>query len=221
MLFLQISHIPAMAIGFVSAMLPLQTSASSCGYAVAAGLINIMRSSAYLAGFEDQELERETYANLYIPAFENDQALAQTYRKASPISLADIKAILARQGIDSMAFKFSPGVLHRLVESLDTPLILHIRGRFSHFVLIIDAKLDAEEDAESAGILLFDPSCGLALLSESELKSLVSGYCLLPIRYACKQGEKPVDIKDLKPSLDSLEAFLWSVFRTLCSKEEN
>ncbi|NLH90299.1 MAG: hypothetical protein GX469_08275, partial [Treponema sp.] len=95
MLFLQISHIPAMAIGFVSAMLPLQTSASSCGYAVAAGLINIMRSSAYLAGFEDQELERETYANLYIPAFENDQALAQTYRKASPISLADIKAILA------------------------------------------------------------------------------------------------------------------------------
>ncbi len=229
MLFWQISQIPAMAMGLVTAMLPLQTSESSCGYAVAAALINIMRTSVFLAGLED--LEREKHKNPCMPAFENDKTLSRNYGKIPPISLADIKAIIAGHGIDSMVFKFSPEALHELVKSINAPLILHVRGQFSHFVIIIDIKSDSkleaetdvesdtEADTESAGILLFDPSCGLVLLSEYRLKNLVSGYCLLPIRYACKQGEKPVGLENFGTSLAYLKTFLWNVFRTLYCKE--
>ncbi len=227
MLFWPISQIPAMAMGLVTAMLPLQTSESSCGYAVSAALINIMRTSAFLAGLED--LEREKYKYPCIPVFENDRDLARNYGKTPPISLADIKTIIACHGIDSMVFKFSPKALHKLAKSINAPLILHVRGQFSHFVLIIDVKSDfkldaetdaesdAEADTESVGILLFDPSCGLVLLSEHRLKDLVSGYCLLPIRYSYTPGEKPLDIGNFGASFASLKTLLWTLY---CKEED-
>jgi hypothetical protein len=213
------SQIPFMSIGFAAAilslgvpwgaspsplegtvitsMLPVQTTECGCGYAVAAAMLNLLRTAECLAEIQAGKSNMQWS----IQVLQNDQDMIRSYGKPPPISLADIEALIAGYEIDTAAFRISPASWADIISAAPMPIILHTGGQFPHFILAIDAKDDE--------ILLFDPTSGLAVLSESELQHLVSGYCLVPGRLSKMIPKGTIRYEQYRKSLESLKVILW------------
>gem|GEM_PF-391204 len=155
----------------LDAIFPLQTSASSCGYAAAAALLNTVRIADRCAQICADTPSGETPGPYGPHPLENDFSLYEQLKKPVPISLGDIQSVLADDGLTAKAFLVRPSTLAALVARAPLPLVLHLEREFQHFVLALDANAHA--------ILVFDPAQGLAAQARADIEASASGHCLV------------------------------------------
>lgn len=151
-----------------AAVLPLQSSESSCGYSVAAALINVASTADCLARIRAGASPGERGGEL----LQDDVSLYKKMMKPPPISLGDIRALLEGDGVDAQAFLVRSSELATLTVQAPLPVVLHLREKFQHFVLAIDVRGEA--------MLVFDPARGITICSVPEIAAHASGYCLVP-----------------------------------------
>lgn len=142
-----------------------QREPSSCGYAVLAGVLNLVNSG---------DFERPPEA----PALVTEEYLLMRYGgelssgNRSPLSMLDLIGILSDFGLGAVPMKLDAWLLGTALEAA-RPLIIHYDRPVSHFVLGLDA------DGEF--LTVADPECGIVALTVSELAARASGFVLLPL----------------------------------------
>ncbi len=156
-------------------IVPRQSEAASCGYAVTAGLLNLQ---------ENEDSPRPPGAPFPV----TEQYLLERYGgdrpvgDRAPLSMLDMIGILADFGLGAIPLKLDPGMLGALFETAPS-LVIHYDRPVSHFVLGLDA------DAEF--LTVADPECGLVSMTRSEMAGRASGYVLLPL-----SGPRPCGRED-------------------------
>ena len=146
-------------------IVPRQSEAASCGYAVTAGLLNLP---------ENRDSPRPQGAPFPV----TEQYLLERYGgdrpvgDRAPLSMLDMIGILADFGLGAIPLKLDPGLLGALFEAAPS-FVIHYDRPVSHFVLGLDA------DAEF--LTVADPECGLVSMTRSEMAGRASGYVLLPL----------------------------------------
>ena len=153
------------------AIVPRQSHADSCGYAVLAGLLRIAESRGQ---FSDE--------SWYYTGTATEASLMERYRQTEPdeekrpgsdrLTILGMIKILDDFRISSIPVKLDPqkiaGTLGRI-----SPIILHYDKPRPHFALGLNA--------DSGLVAVADPESGLAAMPESELAARSSGYALLPL----------------------------------------
>ncbi len=155
----------------LGAIFPLQSSVSSCGYAVAAALLNTVRIADCCAQVYTDRPSNEASGSCSLHPLEDDFSLYQQLKKPVPISLGDIQRILTEEGLTAKAFLVRPFSLAELVARAPLPLVLHLEHEYQHFVLALDANEHA--------FLVFDPACGLSMWARADIEASASGHCLV------------------------------------------
>jgi len=153
-------------------IVPRQSEPSSCGYAVMAGVLNLVKKSYLPIPTEMPGLITEEYL------LKRYEGIA-TAGSHAPLSLLDMIYILADFGVDSLPMKLDAGLLGTALKTTK-PLIIHYDQPVSHFIVGLCA------DGEF--LTVADPECGIISLHESELAARASGFVLLPLTE--RQDEK-------------------------------
>ena len=154
----------------LSVIFPLQSSESSCGYAVTAALLNSVRIADRCALARADTHSGETSRSYGSHPLEDDFSVYEHLKKPVPISLRDIQRALTDEGFTAKAFLVRPSTLADLVARSPLPLVLHLEHEFQHFILALDAN--------ARSFLVFDPARGLAAWTRGDIESSASGYCL-------------------------------------------
>ena len=154
-------------------IVPRQSHADSCGYAVLAGLLRIAESRGQFSG-----------ESWYYPGMATETSLMERYRQAEPdeekqsgndrLTILGMIKILDDFRISSIPVKLDPQKISGTLERI-SPIILHYDKPRPHFTLGLG------RDADSGLVVVADPESGLAALPESELAARASGYALLPL----------------------------------------
>ncbi len=155
-----------LSLSVLSAILPLQTSVASCGYAAAAALLNIASTVECIDHIQTGEYSGAPE----IGPPHTDISLFQDYKKTPPISLSDIQVLIQKNELQAKAFFIRPSALADMTSHAPLPLVLHLEEKFQHFVLAIDADANY--------FLIFDPAQGIIVSPHSEIESRASGHVL-------------------------------------------
>jgi len=139
-------------------VVPRQSGAHSCGFAVIAGL-------AKLAGAAPDD------AAAIEKALIESQGKLGTGSVQQALSMGDMIAILSGLGIPSIPVRLEMDSLSAALRGF-SPLVLHLDKPTPHFVLGLGA--------ERGLAVVADPARGLVAMRDRELASRASGYALLP-----------------------------------------
>lgn len=192
---LSLSGPGAQIINIIDAILPRQSDPQGCGYAVAAAMINFVKTAICLADIQ----KGSTNPTFSLEKIQDPASLMHSYRKTPPLSLADLKKLLSVEKISSSPFRMGKDKSLKLIADTALPVVVHIGGPYEHFVLGLGA--DTEH------ILLFDPASGLVALTHKELAAMMSGYLLISeetIGYFPK--------KDYEETFRKLKQLIWNAF---------
>ena len=157
---------PQTAESLLFAVVPRQSEARSCGYAVLAGLLRY-------AGIDRNRDIRPVSGTEAI----TESSLLEKYGKLEklgaiqPLSMKGMIEILADFGIPSIPLKIDPCTVGDLLRQR-APLIIHFVKPTLHFALGLGAN------GERATVA--DPARGLVTLTERELTEKASGFVLVP-----------------------------------------
>lgn len=170
-------------------IVPRQSEANSCGYAVLAGLIGLAAA------------QRKTLGSGYPLQVAVDEAqLLERYGGASrkglgsmetpkTLSLGSMARVLTDYGIPSLLLRIVPGAMDAVLAG-PAPIVLHYDKPAPHFVLALGA--------EDGYAVLADPADGLVALSSEELAGRASGYALLPLLAPEREGRPQTIVDEAK-----------------------
>ena len=146
-------------------IVPRQSEAASCGYAVMAGLLNLPenKGSPRPPGALSPVTER-----YLLERYGGDRPVGDR----APLSMLEMIGILADFGLGAVPLKLDPGLLGAFLEAAPS-LVIHYDRPVSHFVLGLGA--------EAGSLTVADPECGLVSMSRHEMAGRASGNVLLPL----------------------------------------
>jgi predicted double-glycine peptidase len=155
-------------------IVPRQMNPESCGYAVVAGLIDLMSGS-----LSEKPESRERGASE--TELRNKYGPNSIYGYTEPISLSNLVSILEEEGIETNPVKITYAEMLKLL-AVNIPIIIHLEKPSRHFVLgtsFTDSK-----------VVVADPSSGLVAIGSGELSKRFSGYAMIPHLPDEKAGEQ-------------------------------
>ena len=161
-------------------IVPRQTEAQSCGYAILAGLIGLIGPQVTL-----ETDSNVVYAGGVGRTSIDERSLMRRYGDFSiecprALSFRDMIMILADYGIPSAPFRLPSEKIGATIAQAGL-LILHYAAPTPHFVLALGE--------EKGFFAVADPADGLTALSAEELAERISGYVLIPLVPASRQED--------------------------------
>lgn len=167
---------PATKESIAFSVVPRQRAAFSCGYALLAGLLELRAArggEGLPAGFP-RPVTEGYLVRLYgqgraEPAGETLPRGESENYAPTPLSIGDMRSILADFGLESAPAAINPWDISRVLESA-APIVIHYDRPAPHFVLALAAR--------EGLVAVADPESGLAFLSIGEFAARASGYAL-------------------------------------------
>ncbi|MFZ5859321.1 MAG: cysteine peptidase family C39 domain-containing protein [Spirochaetota bacterium] len=179
----------------IDAILPRQSDPQGCGYAVAAALINFVKTAICLADIQ----KGSASPTFSLEKIQIAASLMHSYGKTPPLSLADLEKLLSMEGISSTPFRVPKDESLKLIAGAALPVVVHIGGPYPHFLL----GLGGDEEH----ILFFDPGSGLVALTHEESIALISGYFLIPEKTIAARP-----LEDYEKAFRKLKQLIWNVY---------
>ncbi|MCE5255445.1 MAG: hypothetical protein LLF89_01195 [Spirochaetaceae bacterium] len=169
---------PETAESLLFRIVPRQGEASSCGYAVTAGLLKLWDRQVRPQGGEaisglagSSTIDEAGLIARYGQSAGQRYDQPDQWDQSEPLSLASMVSILSDFGICALPLR---GGLDMVIPILQSghPLVIHYVWPRPHYALGLAAG--------DGQVFLADPADGLEVLSYGELESRMSGYALLP-----------------------------------------
>jgi len=179
----------------IDAILPRQSDPQGCGYAVAAAMINFVKTAICLADIQ----KGSASPTFSLEKIQETASLMHLYGKTPPLSLADLKKLLSVEGIPSTPFRMEKDESLKLIAGAAFPVVVHIGGLNPHFLLGLGG--DAEH------ILFFDPGSGLVALTHEESTAIISGYFLVPEKTIATRP-----LENYEEAFRKLKQLIWNVY---------